>query len=178
MALWCLAGRHDNSCNVFPKDLYIEEGSTAELFCQTSCEREKIFWTLDSKPIHENGSLVINSTLTAVSLKDFTLRSATLECHSSKTQQILGGTIISTYSKKSFSYFTFIIVDSCGEMAYSFFFFFAAKPRNISCIWYYKDVKSYGTPQLLTCRWEHRTNPLMNVNYSVLGYVLYCLHFV
>ncbi|KAM6915451.1 interleukin-31 receptor subunit alpha-like [Xenentodon cancila] len=133
-------GRHDNNCNVVPKDKYIEEGSTAEIFCQTTCVNEKIFWTLNNKSTDASKSTIINSTHTVLSLENFTHRSAVLQCHGIKTNMVLGGTIIRTYSK----------------------------PKNISCIWHYKDKIMYGIPELFTCKWEHHTNPSVDVNYTVL----------
>ncbi|XP_047245003.1 interleukin-31 receptor subunit alpha-like isoform X2 [Girardinichthys multiradiatus] len=92
-------GHHEKNCNVFPKDLHIEVGSSVELVCQTSCSNGKFFWTLNNKNISESLSKTINSTHIALSLRNFTQSSATVECRSSYTDQILGGIIIKTFSK-------------------------------------------------------------------------------
>ncbi|XP_061563085.1 interleukin-31 receptor subunit alpha-like [Cololabis saira] len=131
---------HDNKCDVVPKNQFIEEGSTAEIFCQTTCVNENISWTLNNNPTDPSKSTIINSTHTVLSLENFTPRSATVQCHSAKTNIVLGGTIIRTYTK----------------------------PKNISCIWHYKSKEMYGVPELLTCKWEHHANPSVDINYTVL----------
>ncbi|KAK5603588.1 hypothetical protein CRENBAI_004324 [Crenichthys baileyi] len=92
-------GHREKICNVFPKDLHVEVGSSVELVCQTSCSNGKFFWTLNSKNISESLSKTINSTHIALSLRNFTQSSATVECRSSYMDQILGGIIIKTFSK-------------------------------------------------------------------------------
>jgi len=112
------AGQNDNTCNVFPKDQYIEVGSSAKIFCQTSCVKGKVFWTLNNVvKIDESLSNTINSTHTVLLLRNFTYPSATLQCHSAHKRQVLGGTIIRTYCKKWFHYILFINMafDSCSE---------------------------------------------------------------
>lgn len=104
MTLSFPAGQHEKICNVFPKDQYIEVGSDARIVCQSSCVQGKIFWTLNNIPIDERLSNTINSSYTLLSLKNFTRHSATLQCHSTDTQQVLGGTTIRTYCKKCFWY--------------------------------------------------------------------------
>uniref|UniRef100_A0A3Q3KDE1 Fibronectin type-III domain-containing protein n=1 Tax=Monopterus albus TaxID=43700 RepID=A0A3Q3KDE1_MONAL len=132
---------HANLCNVIPKDLYIEMGSDIEVLCQTSCASGKIFWTLNSRPIDESLSNVINSSLTVLSLRTFTHHNATLQCHSANTQQILGGTTIRTYSKTNIADFTFLL-----------------------CIFPHVDV----VPHLFTCKWEHQMNSSLKIHYTVL----------
>ncbi|GLD49584.1 interleukin-31 receptor subunit alpha-like protein [Lates japonicus] len=131
-------GRKVNTCNVTPKDQYIEVGSDAQVVCQTSCVRGKIFWTLNNRPINERLSNATNSSHTVLSLKNFTHHSATLQCHSAETQQVLGGTTIRTYSK----------------------------PSKISCRFYYVS-QSEGLPDRLMCSWEHQINSSLEVNYTV-----------
>lgn len=133
-------GQHDKTCNVVPKDQYIEVGSDAEIVCQSSCVRGKIFWTLNNKRLEKSLSNAINSSHTVLSLRNFTHRSATLQCHSVDTQQVLGGTTIRTYSK----------------------------PSKISCIWQYKnqDIGGY-VPEIFTCSWEHQMNSSMKITYTV-----------
>ncbi|XP_033991595.1 interleukin-31 receptor subunit alpha-like isoform X2 [Trematomus bernacchii] len=71
-----------------------------------------------------------------LSLRNFTHQSATVQCHSTDSQQVIGGTTINTYSK----------------------------PYNISCILH---KKTDGIPDLLTCKWDHRIDPKLDVNYTV-----------
>lgn len=130
----------DDECDVGPKDLYIEMGSDTEITCQTSCTRGKIFWTQDSKPLDENLSKTINSTHTVLSLRNFTQRSATVQCHRADTKQIVGGTIIKTYFK----------------------------PSKISCVLHYNNQAIEGIPILFTCNWEHQVDPPLEINYTVL----------
>ncbi|XP_071323858.1 interleukin-31 receptor subunit alpha-like isoform X2 [Trachinotus anak] len=132
-------GQHVNTCDVFPKDKYIEVGSNIEIWCQTSCVRGKIFWTLNNRRIDKSLSKTINSSHAVLALRNFTHHSATLQCHSADTQQVLGGTIIRTYTK----------------------------PSKISCIWHYQN-QIEGIPQLFTCNWEHQMNSSLKVNYTVL----------
>ncbi|XP_035534941.1 interleukin-31 receptor subunit alpha-like isoform X2 [Morone saxatilis] len=84
--------------NVFPKDPYIEVGSSINIVCQNSVQG-KIYWTLNSERINESWSNT-NSSHSVLSLPNFTHSSATLQCHSANTQ-VLGGTIIRTYTKPS-----------------------------------------------------------------------------
>lgn len=98
------AGLHERACNVVPKDLYIEVGSSAEIVCQTSCVHGKIFWTLNNRHIDESLSKTVNSSHAVLSLSNVTNHIATLQCHSADTRQVLGGTTLRTYSKKRFWY--------------------------------------------------------------------------
>ncbi|KAM9339228.1 interleukin-6 receptor subunit beta-like [Symphorus nematophorus] len=92
-------GLHENSCNVVPKDHNIEVGSDTEIVCKTSCVSGKIYWTLNTKRINDSLSNTINSSHTVLSLRNFTHRSATLQCHSADNGHVLGGTTITTYIK-------------------------------------------------------------------------------
>nr|XP_046229269.1 interleukin-6 receptor subunit beta-like [Scatophagus argus] len=132
-------GLQKNNCNVVPKDPYIEVGSNIEIVCQSSCIQEKIFWTLDNRSINESLSKTVNTSHTVLSLRNFTKPTATLQCHSADTQQVLGGTIIRTYSK----------------------------PSKISCVLHKFQAKR-GTPQLFSCDWEHHTDSSLGINYTVL----------
>ncbi|XP_070843562.1 interleukin-31 receptor subunit alpha-like [Chaetodon trifascialis] len=129
-------GLHENKCKVVSQDQYIEVGSGTQIVCQTSCIHGKVFWTLDNSYINESTS---NSSHSALSLRNFTKRSATLQCHSADTQEVLGGTIIRTYTK----------------------------PSKISCLLHY-DQATQGLPDLFTCSWEHQTDASLEVNYTVL----------
>ncbi|XP_038583795.1 interleukin-31 receptor subunit alpha-like [Micropterus salmoides] len=133
-------GQHETTCNVVPKDQYIEVGSDTEIVCQTSCVPGKVFWTLNKIPVDESLSHITNSSHTVVTLRNFTHHIATLECSSVDTKQVLGGTTIRTYSK----------------------------PGKISCILHYDKYSKSGVPQLLTCNWEHEIDSSLAVNYTVL----------
>lgn len=133
-------GQREKNCDVFPQDQYIEVGSGIELVCERSCfNHGKIFWTLNRKNISESLSKTINSTHTVLSLRNVTQSSATVECHSSYTNQVLGGTIIRTYSK----------------------------PENVTCFLHYEDGLQ-GVPNLFTCTWKHHKIPSQTVDYTVL----------
>ncbi|XP_070781461.1 interleukin-31 receptor subunit alpha-like [Enoplosus armatus] len=133
-------GQHETTCDVVPKDHYIEVGSNTEIVCQTSCVHGKIFWTLNKRRIDESLSNTINSSHTVLSLRNFTHHNATLECHSADTHQILGGTTIRTYTK----------------------------PSKISCILHYNSQRRAFMPQLLTCNWEHQIDSSLEIKYTVL----------
>nr|XP_057913627.1 interleukin-31 receptor subunit alpha-like isoform X2 [Doryrhamphus excisus] len=132
--------RSNDTCDVVPKNVYIEVGSDTEIVCQSLCVRGKVFWTQNNKILPRNLSRWINSSHTAVSLRNFTLRKAALQCHSEDTKEILGGTTIRTYSK----------------------------PTNVGCIWHYKKDSWGGVPQLFTCRWKHQLDAPQQINYTVL----------
>ncbi|KAK9531367.1 hypothetical protein VZT92_010796 [Zoarces viviparus] len=139
-------GQHENNCKVVPKDPYIEVGSDTEIVCQTSCVSGKIFWTLNSRRIDESQSSAVNSSHTVLTLRNFTLQRATLECRSANTHLVLGGTTIQTYSK----------------------------PSNISCILDHKDQPSdeelslEPSPDWFTCNWQHQIDSKQKINYTVL----------
>ncbi|XP_035851389.1 interleukin-6 receptor subunit beta-like isoform X2 [Sander lucioperca] len=130
-------GQHENTCNVVPKDIYIEVRSDIDVVCQTSCVHDKIFWTLNNRPVDKSLSNTINSSHTVLSLRNFTHQSATLLCRSENTQQVLGGTTIKTYSK----------------------------PSKISCFLHGTDQTTEGSPDQITCKWEHHFNPSKKINY-------------
>ncbi|XP_022051305.1 interleukin-31 receptor subunit alpha-like [Acanthochromis polyacanthus] len=138
-------GQHDNTCDVLPKDQYIEMGSSIKIVCQTSCVNSNVFWTLNSRPIDGSLSSTINNTQTVLSLSNFTHYSAVLQCHSAVTHQILGGTTIRTYSK----------------------------PRRISCILDYINQEVDGVPEVLRCSWEHQADPSLTINYTVYASILH-----
>uniref|UniRef100_M4ARC0 Interleukin-31 receptor subunit alpha-like n=1 Tax=Xiphophorus maculatus TaxID=8083 RepID=M4ARC0_XIPMA len=128
-------------CNVYPKDLYVEEDSSVEIVCQTSCSNHgKIFWTLNGKNINESLSKTINATHTVLSLRNFTQSSAVVQCHSSYGNQLLGGVTIRTYSK----------------------------PKNITCVLHYNVNGPNGVPKLFTCSWKHHMDFLQTANYTIL----------
>ncbi|XP_042359692.1 interleukin-6 receptor subunit beta-like isoform X2 [Plectropomus leopardus] len=134
-------GQHENICNVAPKDQYIEVGSDISIVCQTSCINGKIFWTLNNRPVDESLSYTTSPSHTVLTLRNFTHHSATLQCHSRATHQVLGGTTIRTYSK----------------------------PSNISCMLRSTDQEEQLLPDLFTCTWKHRHNSSVKVQYSVLS---------
>ncbi|XP_068433438.1 interleukin-6 receptor subunit beta-like [Clinocottus analis] len=131
-------GQPKNTCKVVPKNEYIEVGSDTEIVCQTSCIPGKIYWTLNKRRIDKSQSS--NSSHAVLSLRNFTLQNATLQCLNADTLQALGGTIIRTYSK----------------------------PNNISCILHHTNQFQDFSPDLFTCNWEHRIKPSPDINYTVL----------
>ncbi|XP_034435635.1 interleukin-31 receptor subunit alpha-like [Hippoglossus hippoglossus] len=140
LILFVVKGLHGNSCDVYPKDPFIEVGSDTEVFCQRSCVQGEVYWTQDNKIINESLSNTINnSTHSVLSLTNFTQHSAALECHSANIQQILGGTIIKTYTK----------------------------PSKISCMLHYDEQEYELYPQLFTCNWEHQNNSSREINYTL-----------
>ncbi|CAG5928330.1 unnamed protein product [Menidia menidia] len=134
-------GQHHMTCNVFPKDQYIQEGSSAGIFCQTSCVNSNIYWTLNNNNnVKESLSSTINSTHTYLVLRNVTSPLVTLQCHDAHTKQVLGGTTIRTYSK----------------------------PIKIACILFYNGPENVGLNLNFTCKWEHRTNSSSKIRYTVL----------
>ncbi|XP_014193329.1 interleukin-6 receptor subunit beta isoform X1 [Haplochromis burtoni] len=133
------AGPNSNTCSVYPKDLYIKAGENITITCQSACDgTSKIYWKLNNDRIDDSLSSMLNRTHTVLSLRNFTHPRATLQCYTADTQQVIGGTIIETYS---------------------------AKPRNISCVHYKLNQEESGGLDSLTCTWEHHMNP--PVNYAV-----------
>lgn len=108
---------NENTCDVVPKDLYIEAGSSILVVCLTSCVRGKIYWTLDNN-VYESRYDTTNSTHAVLSLRNFTLPRATLQCHSNDTHQVLGGTTIRTYRKKRFSEHLLSLQVTCAVTSY------------------------------------------------------------
>lgn len=104
-SLLSLAGLDGRKCYVVPQDLFVEVGSSVEVMCQSWCFHGKIYWTLNKRILDESLSKTINSSHSVLSLAHITEPVTTLQCHSSAIQQILGGTTITTYSKKYFWYF-------------------------------------------------------------------------
>uniref|UniRef100_A0A3P9L634 Fibronectin type-III domain-containing protein n=1 Tax=Oryzias latipes TaxID=8090 RepID=A0A3P9L634_ORYLA len=131
---------HFQPCRVFPTDLFVEVGSSVWLVCSCDSVRNgKFLWTLNGKSVDEKLSKRINSTHSMLSLTNFIHSHATVECHNTETRQILGGTIVRTYSK----------------------------PQNISCFLHYENPTDDGVPQLFTCTWEHQTHNSKTINYIV-----------
>ncbi|XP_068198354.1 interleukin-6 receptor subunit beta-like isoform X2 [Antennarius striatus] len=132
-------GIHGDTCSVLPRDLNIEEGSDAQITCQTSCVRGKVFWTLDNTRVDDRQSKS-NSTHTVLTLRNFSRSRATIQCNSAFTGRVLGGTIVTSYPK----------------------------PTNLSCILHYDNQTTGGFPDLFTCEWEHRDFSALEINYTVL----------
>lgn len=173
-SLLSLAGLDDKKCNVVPKNLYVEVGSSVEVMCQSWCVRGKIFWTLNNRLLEESLSKTINSSHTVLTLAHITEPVATLQCHSSDIQQILGGTTIITYSKKYIYlllinillllllWYLLAALDGYNNL---FYVVLTAKPTQLSCTLH---QTTEGLPGLLTCSWEHRSNSSLQINYSVM----------
>ncbi|XP_041661422.1 interleukin-31 receptor subunit alpha-like [Cheilinus undulatus] len=133
-------GQRERDSDVSPKDPYIEAGSSIKIVCHTRVHG-RIYWKLNNKVIDESLSDTINTTHTVLTLRNFTEHSAALQCHSKTTGEILGGTIIKTYTK----------------------------PSNISCILDYDTQEAIGVPDVLICNWDHWINPSKEINYTVLS---------
>lgn len=97
------AGSDESGCDVIPKDVFIERGSSVQIVCLTSCTQEGVRWKQDNRPDKEHESKRINSSHTVLTLRNFTDRMATLECRRLKTDIVIGGTFIRTYSNRCFS---------------------------------------------------------------------------
>ncbi|XP_018600439.1 interleukin-6 receptor subunit beta-like isoform X1 [Scleropages formosus] len=120
LALAVCTGQHEK-CDVFPKDPVIRMGSDIEIMFRgshhslctnvTSYSPSKITWTLNNKKIDEKFYAVINSTIPAVSIRNFILQTGRVMCHMDVDGKdiILGATTIKA-------------------------FFPPVKPTNISCV--------------------------------------------
>lgn len=133
-------GLQENLCDVFPKDLYIERGSDAQITCQTSCVPCKVYWTLNNRPVDKTLSKVIDSLHTNLTLRNFVNHSATLQCHREDTHEVIGGITVRTYTR----------------------------PNKVSCILHYNNQKAAGVPELFTCSWEHQIYSSQKIKYTVL----------
>lgn len=135
-------GSDESGCDVIPKDVFIERGSSVQIVCLTSCTQEGVRWKQDNRPDQGHESKRINSSHTVLTLRNFTDRMATLECRRLKTDIVIGGTFIRTYTK----------------------------PSKLSCMLYYKDDNDKGgaTPNQFTCKWEDQTDFPRIINYTVL----------
>lgn len=133
----------DSICSVFPRDKFIEVGSGTEVTCQSSCVSGKVFWTLNNKSVNRSLSHNINSTHTVLVLPYSELwdsyPTATVQCHSVKIHQVLGGTTIRIYTK----------------------------PHNLSCI-FHSNRRGGGLPELFTCTWEHHISSSLEISYSLM----------
>uniref|UniRef100_A0A8C6SM79 Fibronectin type-III domain-containing protein n=1 Tax=Neogobius melanostomus TaxID=47308 RepID=A0A8C6SM79_9GOBI len=114
--LQSLLGHYERSFGVFPTDQHIEEGSDAEIICQSVSG--KVFWTLNNKRVNESLSRRVNSTHTVLLLPSSLLQDPShpmsiVECHTDDSNpQILGGTTVRIYSK---CYFVVIVLRRCWE---------------------------------------------------------------
>lgn len=140
--------------------------------CLTSCtkECEGVHWKLENRPYIGHESKRINSSHTVLTLRNFTYPMAMLECRRRKTDSVIGGTIIRTYSNGYSSSFQLLGVMSLRMTHYLNVycsFFPAAKPNKLACILHYKNPLM-AMPDLLTCKWEDQTSYSHLVNYTVL----------
>ncbi|XP_029902397.1 interleukin-31 receptor subunit alpha-like isoform X2 [Myripristis murdjan] len=126
-------------------DQYFEMGSDIEMICQSSCSPGKIYWKLNNVRVDDSLSKTFNTSHTILQLKNFSQPSATLQCISYSTNQILGGTTIKTYSK----------------------------PSKISCI--LEAIDSWYLPEEFICSWEHPMNSSLKINYTVSSQCLSCV---
>ncbi|MFT7815721.1 interleukin-6 receptor subunit beta-like isoform X1 [Arapaima gigas] len=119
-ALAVCYGQCEN-CEVFPKDPVVRMGSDIEItfkgphrhLCSNvpSYDPRKMTWVLNGKKIDKSSYRVINSTIAAVVIRNFTLRAGTVMCHMEVDGKeiVLGGTTVKAFSPPK-------------------------KPTNISCI--------------------------------------------
>ncbi|XP_072306427.1 interleukin-6 receptor subunit beta-like [Eucyclogobius newberryi] len=143
-----LLGRGQSDCGVYTTDQHIEQGSDAEITCQSACVSGTVFWTLNDKRVNQSLSRRINSTHTVILLPHSALQDpshpiAVVQCHSEDNHQILGGTTIGIYTK----------------------------PHNLSCIFHSNREMKVGLPKLFTCSWEHQIYTPVKIDYSVI-----CVH--
>ncbi|XP_061667935.1 interleukin-6 receptor subunit beta-like isoform X2 [Syngnathoides biaculeatus] len=134
-------GQRKNTLNVVPKDPYVQAGTDIRITCENLCVHGEVYWTLNNELVDQRRSRAINSTHNVVSLRNITLDKATVMCRCAFTQEVLGGTILRTYSK----------------------------PTKVGCIWHYSDSLPFlRLPDLFTCTWEHRHHFPGKINYTVL----------
>ncbi|XP_037100758.1 interleukin-6 receptor subunit beta-like isoform X2 [Syngnathus acus] len=133
-------GKSKKLCNVVPKDPYIQVGSDTQIVCESFCVHGSVYWTVDGVVLDHSWMSTINSTHSIVSLRNVTRRKATVQCHRDHTRDVLGGTIVRTYSK----------------------------PSKVVCIWHYRNGSSGGVPELFTCTWEQLAEASEKINYTVL----------
>ncbi|KAJ8401899.1 hypothetical protein AAFF_G00374800 [Aldrovandia affinis] len=108
-------------CDVYPKDPVITMGDDIKIMFKApygglcsnvgSYSPGKLSWMLNNKKIPESFYTIVNSTIAAVNIQNFTLQSGIVTCHTDVggNDSILGGTTIKA-------------------------FFLPTKPTNISCI--------------------------------------------
>lgn len=160
-SLLSLVGLDESQCIVHPHDPYVEVGSSVNVTCHFGCLHGKILWKLNNEVLNESLSETINSSHTVLSLPRITEPEATLECYNSDKQQILGGTIIKTYSEKFFCY----LLAALDGYNHLFYVAIEAKPAKLSCK--LRQTKEY-LPELLTCSWEHQSDLPLQINYTVM----------
>jgi len=90
--------RQKNRCAVFTEQQYVQWGSEVQITCRCSVSYGKTFWTVNNQQADDHLSDSINSSHGVLSLKNFTYKSAVIQCHSS-TGIVFDGTTIKTYSK-------------------------------------------------------------------------------
>lgn len=162
---------HASNCTVFPKDVYIEKGSSVQIVCLSSCTWEEVHWKQDDRqPDQGHESKRINSSHTVLTLRNFTEPKAALVCHRVKTDIVIGGSIIRTYSNRRSSS-SMLALPADLPSLFLLFPFFTAKPSKLSCMLHYKEPATQAMPNLFTCKWEdlmyNQTLP-GKITYSVL----------
>lgn len=160
-SLLSLVGFDESPCIVYPQNLYVEVGSSVNVTCHFGCLRGKILWKLNNEVLNESLSKTINSSHAVLSLPRITKPEAVLECYNSDKQQILGGTIIKTYSEKLFCY----LLAALDGYNHLFYVAIAAKPVKLSCK--LRQTKEY-LQELLTCNWKHQSDSSLEIQYTIM----------
>ncbi|XP_036384242.1 interleukin-31 receptor subunit alpha-like [Megalops cyprinoides] len=105
----CKGQSEKEKCDVLPKDPTIKMGEDVQImfkvpdsgFCSNVplYSRRKLFWMLNDKKIPEALYTVINSTISAVTIRNFTLQSGTVTCHMDVDGKdvVLGGTTVKAF---------------------------------------------------------------------------------
>ena len=123
------------TCAVFPKNQHVQFGSEVHVTCQSSCRKGKIYWEVNGQLVADRFSQSINSSHTVLSLKNFTYKSAIIQCHSVLTDLVLDGTNIKTYSKINYIYlFVFysrIVIDKWMTLFDIYFHLYSKTQQRI-----------------------------------------------
>ncbi|KAG7476932.1 hypothetical protein MATL_G00087990 [Megalops atlanticus] len=105
----CKGQSEKERCDVLPKDPTVKMGEDVQIMFKIPdsglCSnvplhsRRKLFWMLNDKIIPEGLYTVINSTIPAVTIRNFTLQSGTVTCHMDVdgNDVVLGGTTVKAF---------------------------------------------------------------------------------
>ncbi|KAL0965009.1 hypothetical protein UPYG_G00275590 [Umbra pygmaea] len=141
-------GQSKDTCDVIPKDPYIENGSDIKILFNKTCNEytlnshSKLYWLVNKKKIDER-YYETNFTFTSVTISNVNLRT-TVEIYGyvQGQDQVLSGTIIRTFHKPR----NIICVTHISE-------------SDFVCHWEHKIQPIY--------HWEHKIQPPLKVNYTV-----------
>ncbi|XP_061119456.1 interleukin-6 receptor subunit beta-like isoform X1 [Conger conger] len=102
----CRDQNENEKCEVYPKDPVVSKGDNIRVMFRApdnslcgnfgSYSPEKVFWMLNDEKINETLYTMVNSTIPAVDVQNFTVRTGTVTCHIyvEGKNTILGGTNI------------------------------------------------------------------------------------